>query len=149
MRQNESMTTRRTATIASIAAVVIAVIIAAAILLITLTPHHVDRDMGTFEYRLITAVAHVPGLGWFDYTWLERLANVIMFAPLAALVTYLAGIRRWWIVLLGCALLSAAIELTQLLFLPDRTASVGDVVSNTIGAAVGIGIIALARLGRG
>jgi glycopeptide antibiotics resistance protein len=133
------MSRRRTVTVAGVATAVIVV----AILLITLTPEHIDRNLGNLESVIVATVQRAPGFAWFDYNWLERIANIIMFAPLAALVTYLVGIRRWWIVLLGCAALSAAIELAQLLFLPERTASLGDVLSNTIGGAVGIGIIAL------
>ncbi len=139
MRHNESMTRRRTITVASLLAALLGV----AILIITLTPEHVDRDMGGLEYVIIRAVQRLPGLAWFDYAWLERIANVIMFAPFAALVTYLVGIRRWWMVLIGCAVLSALIELAQFLFLPDRTASISDVLSNTAGAAVGIAVVAL------
>lgn len=133
------MNARQTAIGATIATAVIMI----AILLITLSPEHVDRNAGGLESTIISFVRRVPGFAWFDYAWLERAANVLMFAPLAALATYLVGIRRWWIVLGGCVVLSALIELSQLLFLPGRTASIGDVLSNSFGAVVGITIIAL------
>ncbi len=77
----------------------------------------------------------------FGFGWIEAVANVVMIVPLA----FLAG---WWlrrfllVAVLGCAA-SAAIEIIQLV-VPDRVASVRDIVANTTGAAIGAGLAWLA-----
>lgn len=70
------------------------------------------------------------------YLGLEAVANVLLFVPFGLLVGLLLPTRRWRVVPAGLAL-SALIETTQLLALPDRVATVQDVVLNTLGAAVG------------
>jgi hypothetical protein len=76
---------------------------------------------------------------------IQMLLNVLMVVPL----TLLAGLawRRWtwrdWTT--AGFLLSCAIELVQLFFLPDRTAQLGDVATNTIGGCVGAVLAALIR----
>ena len=68
----------------------------------------------------------------------ERGCNVALFVPLAVLLCAAApGVRRV-LVWLGCVAGSVAVELVQWRFLPDRTASVVDVVTNSTGAAVGV-----------
>jgi len=70
------------------------------------------------------------------YAGLEAGANVLMFVPFGVLVGLL--VRRGWLVVALGLCLSAAIELTQLLLLPTRVATVQDVVLNTLGAALGV-----------
>jgi glycopeptide antibiotics resistance protein len=70
------------------------------------------------------------------YAGLEAGANVLMFVPFGVLVGLLVR-RSALVVALGLCL-SAAIELTQLLFLPTRVATVQDVALNTVGAALGV-----------
>jgi glycopeptide antibiotics resistance protein len=77
------------------------------------------------------------------YGGLEALANVLLFVPFGVLVGLLVA-RSWLVVLLGSCL-SAAIELSQLLFLPTRVATVQDVVLNTLGAALGVVGLRLVR----
>lgn len=80
---------------------------------------------------------------------LEAVGNVLLFVPFGVLVSLVLGLRRWaWVLLLGSAT-SAAIELSQLLFLPSRFATVQDWVLNTSGTAVGLGVLALVRARRG
>ncbi|WP_051275033.1 VanZ family protein [Cellulomonas sp. URHD0024] len=82
-------------------------------------------------------------LTWFlragvplSFSQLEASANVVMFVPFGVLVGLLVR-RRWLVVVLGLCL-SAAIELTQLLFFPTRVPSIRDVVMNTLGATIGL-----------
>jgi glycopeptide antibiotics resistance protein len=71
-------------------------------------------------------------------------ANIILFVPLGFLwMAALAADRRWYagllaalVVLPGCALLSAAIEFTQLYF-PPRVTSVNDIAAETLGGLLG------------
>lgn len=131
--------TRRTA----IALAAVALVVLGLILLITLSPSPVDRPYGGIIASFLASVRSVPGLSWFDYDDLERGANVIMFVPLAAVLTRIVGPTRWWLVVIGCALLSCGVEAFQYLFLPERTASIIDVATNTAGALVGAGLAAL------
>jgi len=79
------------------------------------------------------------------YDGLEAAANVVMFVPFGVLGGLLVDRRhRGAVIVAGCAV-SAAIETSQLLFLPTRVATVQDVVLNTAGAAVGLlGLAAVA-----
>lgn len=89
-------------------------------------------------------------ISWFDqhgvpvtYALVEALANVAMFVPYGVLAGLL--LRRWWVALLAGAATSAAIELSQLLFLPSRVPSLQDVAMNTLGTAVGLLLLSAAR----
>jgi glycopeptide antibiotics resistance protein len=70
--------------------------------------------------------------------FVEPGLNVALFVPLALLLCWaLPRLGRWsvWVV---CVLGSAAIELTQFLFLPGRDGTLRDVVTNSTGAALGV-----------
>jgi len=67
----------------------------------------------------------------------EFIWNILLFVPLTLLGSVLLPRLRWeqWV---GLALIaSSTIEFVQLLMLPDRTASVRDIVSNTLGGLIG------------
>ncbi len=82
--------------------------------------------------------AHANGLPrWISFDLVQNLANVVMFVPLGLLGS-LALKRRNYLVVVAAALGSGLIELGQLIFLPDRVASLQDVLSNTIGAFIGL-----------
>jgi len=65
----------------------------------------------------------------------ESVANVALFVPLGAAL----ALREWSIrrVALYAGVLSALIEGAQLLVISGRTASVGDVLLNTLGGVLG------------
>lgn len=113
------------------------------ILLITLTPTPIDRPYRTLVAQIVSATRALPGLGWFDYSALERTSNALMFAPLGAVLTALT--RRWWLAVLIALVLSAGVELAQAEFLPERTASLSDVIANTSGAVVGALVVVVVR----
>jgi glycopeptide antibiotics resistance protein len=87
---------------------------------------------------LVSALLQAVGLPVLaDSRVLEVASNVALFVPFGLL-----GLLSWpslrvlgWTAL--GALLSAAIELSQLLFLPHRFATVSDLVANTTGAMLG------------
>ena len=85
---------------------------------------------------------------WEPVPWVEPSLNVLLFIPLAALLCWslprLSRLQVW----LLCGAGSVGVELAQLLFLPDRTASVRDVVTNSTGAAIGVGLHWLVTRGR-
>ncbi len=85
-------------------------------------------------HRLARAVALIPGMNFFGSGWIEFVANVALFVPLGFLLTVL--VRR---PVVGAAIgvaISVCIELIQIV-IPDRQATVRDVISNGIGALIG------------
>jgi len=74
------------------------------------------------------------GIRGFRQGWLEAPANVVLFIPLGFLLTLL--VRKAWVGVLLAVALSVSAELVQAL-LPDRWASVRDVVANALGAVIG------------
>jgi VanZ family protein len=68
----------------------------------------------------------------------DAILNVILFLPLGVGLA-LAGLRGKKVVICAFAL-SAVIETTQLFLIPGRDASVGDVLTNTLGGALGFAI---------
>src|SRR5690348_13953306 len=114
----------------------------AVVLLATLSQLHFSPDLAAAAERLLRAFT--PSLGWRDA--IDGLRNTVLFAGLGAVwvVTSRSGnvraeIRRATIV--GLAL-SATVEGLQV-FSPVRTASIVDVTTNTLGAMVGAGGVAL------
>ncbi len=74
------------------------------------------------------------------YTALEFTANIALFVPLGVLLPIAwRGLPTWSVVAVGCAA-SVMIELVQLT-MPSRYSTISDVVANTLGTAVGIGIV--------
>ncbi len=73
----------------------------------------------------------------FGYDTIECTANIALFIPVGLLVVVLAGARRWWLGPVIGALVSAMIELGQLVFLPERFGTVSDILANSLGAVFG------------
>lgn len=120
-------------------------ITAAAILVITFWPTPVDAQAHDGLQKALTTLHEVGVPKAVDYNFVEVSSNGIMFLPLGALIAMLLPLRRWWIaILVGCAT-SSLIELIQLLFLPQRFASLTDIAANTTGALVGAAVVAAIR----
>lgn len=103
-------------------------------------PTPVDRGVhGSISTLVLWLHAHgIPA--WLDYPSIEFTANIALFIPVGLLVVVLAGARRWWLGPVGGALVSTVIELAQHFFLPERFATVNDVVANSLGALLGAGL---------
>jgi hypothetical protein len=69
---------------------------------------------------------------------LDFTLNLIFFAPLGAGL-YLAGLRPLAVIMLGAAL-SLTVETIQFLLLVGRDASLGDLLSNSLGTALGAAV---------
>lgn len=129
--------------------VVLAVYLAV-VLGVTLWPAPVTEGANKDIIDRILTVSHDAGVpASFTFHTLQFVANVAMFVPLGLLAALLLPQRLIWLVLVGAPLLSAAIELTQLLGLTARQADVWDVVANSLGAwlgvAIALGILAMLR----
>jgi glycopeptide antibiotics resistance protein len=117
----------------------------AVILAITFWPTPVDRPFDAQLMRILGLLHHAGVAMWVDYSFVESLSNAIMFLPLGALIALYVRRQRWWLSVALAFVLSVCIELGQGLFLPERTASVNDVVANTFGALIGGGAVAIIR----
>ncbi|WP_104165749.1 VanZ family protein [Cryobacterium sp. N22] len=118
---------------------------AAIILVATLWPTPLDQGYQASIDKLL-AVLYRNGVPlWFGYNKLEFSANVLMFIPLGFLVALLLPGRIWWLALILCPAMSIAIELTQAFALSARFATVTDVISNSLGAVIGIMIAVMLR----
>ena len=120
-------------------------LIALAVITITFWPTPVDRPFQLAIGRLLAAL-HRHGLpDWVTYAVVESVSNVVMFVPIGALIAILARPTLWWVSGVLGLLASSYIEFSQLLLLPERYASLGDVAANTSGALLGGAIICTLR----
>lgn len=85
-------------------------------------------------HRLDAWVREGLGITVFGSGWIEFAANIVMFLPLGFLLTLL--FRHPWYGTILAVVLSAGVEVAQIV-IPSRQASLRDVVSNGIGAALG------------
>ncbi|MCR2784315.1 MULTISPECIES: VanZ family protein [unclassified Microbacterium] len=83
-----------------------------------------------------------PLTTWLTYPVLEFTANVVMFVPAGVLWVLWTGPRRWWLALLVGLALSAGIEATQALALPERYPDPRDLAANTLGATLAAALLA-------
>ncbi|GAA4266804.1 VanZ family protein [Frondihabitans peucedani] len=115
------------------------------ILLVTLWPSRVDAPIdGTLQHTLLRW--HGLGLPAFvDYDFVQTAANVLLFAPLGALLASVFVRPLWWVSGVLGLTLSLSVEFAQYTLLPARLASAGDLASNTAGALLGGALVALAR----
>ncbi|MBP3037146.1 VanZ family protein [Arthrobacter sp. zg-ZUI100] len=105
--------------------------------LIVFWPSPVDQNSaGTL--KLILGKLHGAGVpGWINYSFVETLANVLLFLPFGLLAAaWLPAHRIWWSAAGGIAA-SCAIEAAQAVLLPHRFATIYDVTANSLGAALG------------
>jgi len=106
--------------------------------LIGFWPTPVDKPI---HGALASALKHLHRLGlpaWFDYRFVEASANVAMFIPFGVLLAMALPTKTWWGLASAGLLASICIELGQLLFMTARVSSLGDVVTNTLGAVMGV-----------
>ncbi|MGV8978451.1 MAG: VanZ family protein [Cellulomonas sp.] len=122
--------------------------LAAAILLaavLTLSPLPV-QDLAFTTIDRVLGVLHAWGApARLDRHVLELAANIALFVPLTLLAALLVPKRTWWLVLVGAVLASLAVETVQARALPQRIGSLRDVLSNTLGAVIGIALAAVWR----
>lgn len=117
---------------------------AAVVALIVFWPTPVDRPVrGRVDAAVSTAQR--AGATVVTYNTVEIAANVAMFMPLGALLVVCFYRLPWWVVIPICAALSGLIELSQLIFIAERYASLIDVAANTSGGALGALAVVLVR----
>lgn len=113
----------------------------------TLWPKPVDGQglLATITSNLLRFTSNIPWLHWIQYNQLEAIANVFLYMPLGIFLVVFWPKAKVWLLCLVPVLISAIAEGSQRLFLPDRYATVNDVVFNALGGVLGILIAASIR----
>jgi glycopeptide antibiotics resistance protein len=75
----------------------------------------------------------------------EVLANILLFVPFGGYLRLLAPSTRWWRLAAVVAATSVLFEVGQYLLAVGRS-DLSDVVANTAGAVLGLGLVGLVRL---
>ena len=116
--------------------------------LVTFVSKPVDSGVAPLLVRILDRLHALGFPAWMSYSSVEFTANIVFFVPVGLVVVLLVGLRRWWWGAVAGCVISGSVELGQLLFLPDRFASLDDVLSNTTGALLGalVGVVVLGRL---
>lgn len=111
---------------------------------LTLAPPSIAGPARWVFIRAAVALAE-PLVMWIPGGLTERVLNTLLFVPLGATVALLLA-ARWWVVpILVGFVVSAAVELAQS-SIPGRVPDLADVLWNTVGAAIGVALVAASRL---
>jgi glycopeptide antibiotics resistance protein len=129
---------------------------------VTLEPNHPSRavaeatraiDVQPSVASLTCAAASLPtGSRAQGFCVRNARGNLLLFIPLGILLPLVWRRLRFWRGIQIAIALSCTIELLQLLsraWGSYRTADVNDVILNVVGAGLGLGLVALLRLGQG
>ncbi|MDH6235826.1 VanZ family protein [Cryobacterium sp. CG_9.6] len=127
-------------------AIVLSVVYLTALALIAFWPTPVDQGAHTYLMSLLGWLQRHGAPTWLGYGFVEFAANIALFVPVGLLGVILLRARRWWLAIFAGFFASCCIELGQLMFLPERFATVRDVVANTGGTIIGT-MLALIVLG--
>ncbi|CAN5252782.1 hypothetical protein BH09ACT1_BH09ACT1_28300 [soil metagenome] len=104
---------------------------------ITLGPQPVDTGNDYWLVRVLRLFADHRTTSWITYARVEFGANIAMFVPVGVFFLLLFGRRAWFVAMFAGFVLTCAIETAQL-FLPTRVTDIRDIISNTLGAAIGV-----------
>ncbi|WP_454699219.1 VanZ family protein [Arthrobacter humicola] len=105
--------------------------------LVAFWPSPVDKPVQG-ELAGLLFLIHALGIpGWFNYSFIEATANVVLFVPLGAVASLAFQRKRFWQLGALGLVVSGCMELGQQLFLHDRFASPLDLVTNTAGTVIG------------
>lgn len=101
-------------------------------------PSPVDRPVQS-QLDKALELLHRHGVPAFvDYNFVEFSANIALFIPLGIMFGLAIPMRLGYLTLLCGPLLSGSIELIQSQLLAQRYATVEDVISNSLGATIGV-----------
>jgi glycopeptide antibiotics resistance protein len=109
-----------------------------ALAILTLTPAADGERVYSLLTRLVALFERFDRTDWITYGVAEFAANIVLFVPLGVLLVLLLGRRRWLAVIVAGLLASCWIELAQGIWIGDRVADSRDLVSNTLGTAIGV-----------
>ncbi len=115
----------------------------AVIALITLTPQSPTSAHNAVSMAILNFLHRIGVPSTFSEIAWEFTANIIMFMPLGFFLLLATDTRRLWLVVAAMPATSCFIELSQLLFLPSRFPTISDIVANSTGGWLGIGLAML------
>jgi glycopeptide antibiotics resistance protein len=102
--------------------------------------------IGPARGELAQLAGRVPAASsaFMQFGYAEQLLNVILFVPLGTTIALLLGRRTWPLAIVFGAALSAVVEFAQRT-IAGRVPDLGDVLWNTVGAAIGVVAVTLIR----
>jgi VanZ family protein len=103
---------------------------------LTLSPQVPDQRDGPL-WQLTLFLHRFSATQWLTFNDLEFVANIVLFVPLGLFFVLLVGKRQWWLALGLAVVLTVGIELVQQ-FIPSRVSDVRDILSNSLGAGIGV-----------
>jgi len=115
--------------------------------LVAFTSRPVDSGVTPLLIRVLDRLHTIGFPAWLSYSAVEFTANIVFFVPVGLIVVLLVGLRRWWCGAVAGSVISGSVELGQLLFLPDRFASLDDLLANSTGALLGalVGVVCMSQ----
>jgi glycopeptide antibiotics resistance protein len=121
-----------------------------ALLLIGLWKTPIDQNVAVTELAPVVWMADLFNLtASQSYRAVEAGANVVLFMPLGALVLLWRRDWTWWHATVIAFATTSVIETAQQVLRPERFASAGDLIANTVGGAIGsLSVAAVRHLGR-
>ncbi|MFC4139731.1 MULTISPECIES: VanZ family protein [unclassified Microbacterium] len=126
-------------------ALVIGIPFLAFLLVLTISPQGLQDRFPVVLDAVLDFGRHTLGWTWLGFTALEKIANVLVFIPVGVLAAVLVPLRVWPLALFVGPALSAIIETVQGLALSHRSATLSDLLLNSLGATVGAGITLAVR----
>jgi glycopeptide antibiotics resistance protein len=103
---------------------------------LTLSPQAPDQRDGPL-WQLALFLDQFSATEWLTFNDLEFVANIALFVPVGLFFVLLVGKRQWWLALTLAIGLTVAIEWVQQ-FIPSRVSDARDILSNSLGAAIGV-----------
>jgi glycopeptide antibiotics resistance protein len=104
---------------------------------LTLGPQPLDDEPNGFLFKLLEVLGRHDATDWVTYNGLEFTANIAMFVPVGLFFLLLLGRSYWFVAIFAGVVLTFAIETAQI-FLPARVSDPRDLMSNSIGALIGV-----------
>lgn len=104
---------------------------------ITLGPQPQIASKNGIVMQVLRVLWEHPATDWVTYNGVEFTANIAMFVPIGLFFLLLFGRGRWWVAMGIPFLMTLSIETAQI-WIPGRVSDIRDVISNTIGAVVGV-----------
>ncbi|MGI9822037.1 VanZ family protein [Agromyces sp. Marseille-Q5079] len=121
-----------------------AAVYAAGVLWLTIGPAPWSTDGHEVDGGILNIAAWTSTNTWSTGYISEIAFNVLLFVPVGVVAALLIHRRRWPVALLAGFAFTAFIEIVQLV-LPDRVSDPRDLLLNTLGSTIGVGLVMAAR----